>query len=106
MENTPRIYDTLISILRHCRRWLDVRHMQTWAWLVTGLLVSEKISLTAWVSPVHHRAQYAQSTVRRFRRWLDNARLHVLELYRPLIQEALATWGDQRLRLALDTSLL
>ena len=106
MENTPRIYDTLISILRHCRRWLDVRHMKTLAWMVTGLLLSEKISLTAWVPPVHSRAQYAQSTVRRFRRWLDNDSIHVLELYGPLIQEALATWGDQRLRLALDTSLL
>ena len=106
MENTPRIYDTLISILRQCRRWLDVRHMKTLAWMVTGLLLTEKISLTAWVPPVHSRAEYAQSTVRRFERWLDNARINVQELYGPLIQQALADWGDSRLRLALDTSML
>jgi hypothetical protein len=80
--------------------------MKTLAWMVTGLLLTEKISLTAWVPPVHSRAQYAQSTVRRFRRWLDNDRIQVLELYGPLIQQALAEWGDQRLRLALDTSML
>jgi hypothetical protein len=106
MENTPRIYDTLISVLRQCRRWLDVRHMKTLAWMVTGLLLTEKISLTAWVPVVLSRAQYAQSTVRRFGRWLHNKRIHVLELYGPLIQQALADWGDQRLRLALDTSML
>jgi hypothetical protein len=80
--------------------------MKTLAWMVTGLLLTEKISLTAWVPPVHSRAQYAQSTVRRFRRWLDNDRIQVLELYGPLIQQALAAWGEQRLVLALDTSML
>ena len=57
MENTPRMYDTLISVLRQCRRWLDVRHMKTLAWMVTGLLLTEKISLTAWVPSVHSRAE-------------------------------------------------
>jgi hypothetical protein len=80
--------------------------MKTLAWMVTGLLLSEKISLPAWLPGVHSRAQHAQSTVRRFRRWLDNDRIYVLDVYGPLIQEALVAWGDQRLRLALDTSLL
>ena len=106
MENTPRLYDTLIAVLRQCRRWLDVRHMKTLAWMVTGLLMTEKISLTAWVPLVRNRAEYAQSTVRRFARWLDNKRIKGHELYGPLIEQALADWGDPRLRLALDTSLL
>lgn len=106
MENTPRIYDTLISILRQCKRWLDVRHMKTLAWMVTGLILTETISLPAWVPSVESRAEYAASTVRRFGRWLDNDRIHALELYGPLIQQALADWGDHRLRLALDTSML
>lgn len=106
MENTPRIYDALISVLRQCRRWMDVRHMKTLAWMVTGLLLTEKISLTAWVPSVRSRAMYAQSTVRRFARWLHNERINIHELYGPLIQQALADWGDYRLRLALDTSML
>lgn len=106
MKNTPRIYDTLIAVLRQCRRWLDIRHMKTLAWMITGLLLTEKISLSAWVPVVQSRAVYAQSTVRRFVRWLDNERINVTALYGPLIEQALAEWGDYRLRLALDTSLL
>lgn len=106
MENTPRLYDTLISILRQCRQWLDIRHLKTLTWMVVGLLESEKVRLTAWVPFVRSRAQYAQSTVRRFARWLDNERINVQQLYGPLIQQALQDWGDFRLRLALDTSLL
>jgi hypothetical protein len=55
---------------------------------------------------VHSRAAYAQSTVRRFARWLENERIDVHALYGPLIQRALAEWGTQVLYLALDTSIL
>jgi hypothetical protein len=106
MENTLRLYDTLIQVLSQHRNWLDVRHLQTLAWMMVGLIQSQVISLTAWVPYVHSRAQYAQSTVRRFRRWLDNKRIKVNELYGPLIQQALSEWGEQLLYLALDTSML
>ena len=49
---------------------------------------------------------YAQSRVRRFARWLDNERIAVPALYGPLIQQALAEWGDHIVYLALDTSML
>ena len=49
---------------------------------------------------------FAQSTVRRFARWLENARIDVHALYGPLLQQALAEWGTQVLYLALDTSML
>jgi len=106
MENTSRIYEALMAVLRQCRRWVDIRHMNTLAWMVTGLLLTEKISLSAWAPVVHSQARYAQSTVRRFARWLDNERIQASELYGPLIEQALADWGDYRLRLALDTSQL
>ena len=106
MENTLRLYDTLIQVLSQHRNWLDVRHLQTLAWMMVGLIQSQVISLTAWVPYVHSRAQYAQSTVRRFRRWLDNKRIKVHKLYGPLIQQALSEWGEQILYLALDTSML
>jgi hypothetical protein len=44
--------------------------------------------------------------VRRFRRWLDNDKIDVLSLYGPLLQQALAEWGEQALYVALDTSML
>jgi hypothetical protein len=106
MENTPRLHNTLVAVLSQHRNWLDLRHLITLAWMMVGLLQSHTISLDAWVPFVHSRAQYAQSTVRRFRRWLDNNRIQVHELYGPLIQQALTEWGENVLYLALDTSML
>lgn len=74
--------------------------------MIVGLIQSGTISLTAWTPYVQSRATYAQSTVRRFRRWLDNERIHVHALYGPLIRQALAEWGQHRLYLALDTTML
>jgi len=106
MRIKSRLYNTIIKILSQHKKWLDVRHMFTLAWMVVGLIRSEKISLTAWVPYVESRAQYAQSTQRRFQRWIYNHRIRVGELYDPLIQEALSEWGDNALYLALDTSRL
>ena len=105
MENTLRLYDTLVQVLSQHRKWLDVRprppgrRLQALAWMLTGL-----ISLTPWVPFVHGRTVYAQSGVRRFARWLANERIDVHKLCGPLIQQALGSWGRHTLYLALDTS--
>ena len=106
MEKTPRLYDTLVAVLSQHRNWLDLRHLKTLAWMMVGLIQSHTISLPEWVPFVYSRAQYAQSTVRRFRRWLENERIQVPKLYGPLIQQALSEWGENTLYLALDTSML
>ena len=106
MDGTPRLYDTLVQVLSQHQKWLDRRHLKTLAWMMAGLIQAGKISLTAWVPYVHSRAVYAQSTVRRFTRWLENTRIDVHALYGPLMQQAIAEWGDQRVYLALDTSML
>jgi len=106
MENTPRLYDTLVHVLSQQATWLDQRHLKTLAWMMVGLIQAGWISLTAWAPYVVSRAQYAQSTVRRFRRWLDNDKIDVLSLYGPFIQQAVAAWGEQALYVALDTSML
>ena len=106
MDGTPRLYDTLVQVLSQHQKWLDRRHLKTLAWMMAGLIQAGKISLTAWVPYVHSRAVYAQSTVRRFTRWLENTRIDVHALYGPLMQQAITEWGDQRVYLALDTSML
>jgi hypothetical protein len=73
MENTPRLYDTLVQVLSQHAKWVDQRHLKTLAWMMVGLMQAGWISPTAWAPYVVSRARYAQSTVRRFRRWLDNA---------------------------------
>ena len=94
MENTPLLYDTLVQVLSQHRKWLDVRHLKTLAWMMVGLIETGLIGLTYWAPLVHGRAVYAQSSVRRFARWLDNERIDVHKLYGPLIQQALGGWGQ------------
>jgi hypothetical protein len=106
MENSPRLYSELATLWGQAGQWRDVRHLQTLAWMVVGLIQAECVQLTAWIPFVHGRAQYAQSTQRRFRRWLANRRIEVAPLYGPLIQQALQEGGTHTLYLALDTSLL
>lgn len=106
MENPPRLYSELVALCGQPGQWRDLRHLQTLAWMVVGLIQAECVKLTAWVPFVQGRARYAQSTQRRFRRWLGNQRIEVAPLYGPLIERALREWGTHTLYLALATSLL
>lgn len=106
MKNTPRLYDTLVQILGQHAHWLDKRHLYTLIWMIVGLLESKVISLPEWASFVDSRATFAQSTVRRFSRWLSNQRIKVHDMYGPIIQDALAEWAEHTIYLALDTSML
>jgi hypothetical protein len=106
MENTPHLYSEIVELLGQPGHWRDVRPLYTLVWMVVGLIQAGCVSLTAWVPFVSGRAQYAQSTQRRFARWLANRRVEVQALYGPLIQQALREWGPHTLYLALDTSML
>jgi Transposase DDE domain len=106
MENTPRLYCELVELVGQHGKWRDVRHLYTLVWMVVGLIQAGKVRLPAWVPFVRGRARYAQSTQRRFARWLDNKRIEVHTLYAPLIQRALAEWGNHTLYLARDTTRL
>lgn len=59
--------------------------MKTLAWMMVGLIESNLISLNAWAPYVNSRAVQAQSTVRRFARWLNNSRI---ETYKHLLDYA------------------
>jgi hypothetical protein len=106
MENPPRLYCELVALMGQPRQWRDRRHLQTFIWMVVGLLHSGCVRLTAWVPFVSSRARYAQSTQRRFARGLQHPRIEVHTLSAPLIQTALAEWGTHALYLALDTTML
>ena len=106
MESTLLLYQTLTQVLGCHQNWLDVRHLKTLAWMINGLILSGKISLQAWAIYVQSRAQYVQSVIRRFRRFLDNDRIEVHPLYAPLLIQALQGWDQKRIYVALDTSML
>ncbi len=46
MENTLRLYNTLIRVSGTELDWLDIRHLKTLAWMMVGLIASGMISLT------------------------------------------------------------
>ena len=106
MESTPLLYRTLVTVLSCHKNWLDIRHLKTLAWMMTGLILSREIGLGAWALYVHSRAQYVASTIRRFRRFLDNDRIDVPRLYTPLLHQALQGWHHTTVYVALDTSML
>ena len=106
MESTPLLYQTLMQVFGCHQNWLDIRHLKTLAWMVSGLILSGKIGLGAWTVYVHSRAKYAASIIRRFRRFLDNDRIEVHALYAPLLVQALQGWEHKTVYVALDTSML
>jgi hypothetical protein len=86
--------------------WNDSRNADTFAWLVTGTIQSQKSTLPEWITHRPSQAQFAQSRERQVRRWLGNAKIDPVSIYGPLITSTLRTWGEHRLVLALDTSVL
>lgn len=103
--DAPRLYQATLAHL-HQGLWNDVRNAHTLAWMVAGLLLSGQTSLPSWLPHVHSRATFAQSTERRFRRWLENPAIDPVSIYGPLVTRALRDWGAHTLILALDTTVL
>jgi len=74
--------------------------------MVSGLVLSQSVSIPSWLPYIHSQATVAQSVERRCRRWLENPAIDPGSVYGPLITRALQDWGPSTLTLALDTSVL
>lgn len=106
MLNSTHLYGQLFGLLRQHSHSRDLRHLKALAAMVSALLYSGQLSLSAWEPYVSSRAQKAQSYERRWQRFLDNERISIAAIYVPLVLAALSGWQQQRLYLALDTTLL
>lgn len=102
---TP-VYHQLLNLLRQYTSYRDFRHLKALAWMINALICSGKINLSQWEAYVPTLAQQAQSTERRWQRFLRNPRVKIRSLYIPLIMAAIDGWQTQRLYLALDTTML
>ncbi|AXH01120.1 transposase (plasmid) [Deinococcus wulumuqiensis] len=105
LGDVPRLYQNVRPFLS-ALSWNDVRNADTCAWLVAGCLESRTCSIPAWVSGRISKAQFAQSREIQGRRFLENPKVDPFEIYAPLVFQALRHWGEHRLVLALDTSML
>ncbi len=102
---TP-VYNQLLILLSKHSQYRDLRHLKTLAWMINALLCSGTINLSEWEAYVPSRATQAQSTERRWQRFIRNHRIRVRTLYVPLVMAAINNWQGQRLYLALDTTVL
>jgi hypothetical protein len=106
MTYSTHFHCQVLDYLRQYSHYDDLRHLKALAWMVSGLICSGQLSLPAWEPYVPSRAQKAQSTERRWRRFFDNQRIDVSALYLPLVFAALRDCQSHRLYLALDTTML
>jgi hypothetical protein len=106
MTNSTHLYGQVFNFLRQYSHARDLRHLKALAWMVSALLCSRQLSLSAWEPYVPSRATKAQSVERRWHRFLVNIRVSVTALYVPLVLVALSGWKGHRLYLALDTTML
>ncbi|NJL57678.1 transposase [bacterium] len=106
MTPSTHLYRQLFDQLSQHSRVCDLRHLKALAWMVSALLCSGELNLAAWEPYVHSRATKAQSSERRWQRFMDNCRIRVAAIYVPLVLAALSGWNQQRLYLASDTTVL
>lgn len=67
----------------------DVRRVQTLAWALVGICMTQTVRLNAWAEVVDSRAQLASSRVRRFARWLHQGAIAPQQWDEPLLLQAL-----------------
>ncbi|AOY80882.1 hypothetical protein BJP36_14135 [Moorena producens JHB] len=48
MSNSTQIHDQLLNFLRQYSNYRDLRHLKTLAWMVSALISSGQLSLSAW----------------------------------------------------------
>ena len=106
MSTPTPLYHQLLSLLSQYSQYKDLRHLKALAWMINALICSSKINLSEWESYVVSRANQAQSIERRWQRFVHNSRIRVKSLYIPLVMAAISHWNEQRLYLALDTTVL
>jgi hypothetical protein len=104
-SDASRVYNTVFDHLQYSL-WTDIRNAETCAWMVTGSLLTTSSNITDWIPKVLTKALFSQSTERRFNRWLENPVIDIVGIYGSQIVRALKSWGEERLVIALDTSML
>lgn len=106
MAATTRLYAQVFDQLRQYSTFRDLRHLKALAWMVTALVCSTQLTLSAWEAYVPSRATQSQSFERRWQRFLKNPKIRVKSLYVPLVMAALKRFSGKPIYLALDTTML
>jgi hypothetical protein len=106
MKSQTRMYDQVYQFLSRGTEFVDKRHHQVLSWMVTALLGSLSLNQNEWEPYVESRAKQAQSYQRRWHRFLSNSRVVIENIYGSLVRAAIYSWQNQRIYVALDTTVL
>ena len=106
MTDSLRLYRNIADyVFKNGMRFHDMRCFATFLWAIVGLLQSKTIHLSKW--GVYRMGQAnAASKQRRLSRWLENDRIQVEKIYEPLVRWMCLVFRDERIYLALDSSVL
>ena len=106
LETPSRLHHQLIKFASQYSQWADVRHLGVMCWMIVGLIGEGSVNLTKWIDYIQTKATIAQSTQKRFSRWVNNPRINPAKLYSPLVKAVFANWQDPEIYLTFDTSML
>ena len=92
MKPQTRNYDQVYQFLSKGTEFVDKRHCQALAWMITALLGSLSLNQNEWEPYVESRAKQAQSYQRRWHRFLSNSRVVIENIYGSLVRTAIYSW--------------
>jgi hypothetical protein len=82
MNASTPLYLQLLGFFRQYSRAKDWRHLKTLGWMVSALIGSGKLTLSAWEPYVTSQATQAQSFERRWRRYYRLQNLTIVPHFR------------------------
>ncbi len=103
MSDSQRLHESFLGCLQAHLADEDFRNLDTLAWALTGLLLQKTTRVPSWSSCLPDKVD-AASREQRFRRWFRTPLVDTQRYYRPFVTQALGTWPDHILYLAIDTS--
>lgn len=95
MTEAQHMHDDLLRTLHRLiprTIYQDSRRLNTLAWAITGLCLTQTVRLSAWAELAPSRSQHAARRVRRFSRWLHHSAIVPCDWYQPVMLAALSNW--------------
>jgi len=103
MTDKMKVYKKVTKMLNKAMPTAKQNHIVVLAMMVAGIVLGKKSQLSEMSLHIPHRAK-PDSIAKRFRRFVQNQRVDVEELYMPFAQQILTHLADKPLYLAMDGS--
>ena len=101
MSSSQELYVRLITTVGPLVKVSHISHLDNWMWIVVGILQSNSLALSQIALHIPSPA-YAESRMATIRRWLQDHRVVVWDMYRPVLEAVLIDWHAVEAILILD----